>query len=162
MATLSKLMVNKVVDYETGEVKTTNTAATYKVESEPEYVKLYLRDIQRLHDLPASVGTVLYSLIEHTALFPINKEGIVMFINSSLKRDIIKSTNIQNIQTIDNAIHKLVKQEILIRLDRGKYLLSPHLFGVGAWGNIKNLRMVIEYNKLGRTIHTDINMDATT
>ena len=161
MSTFSKLTVKQSVDYETGEVKNAVAAGTYKGEREPEYIKLYLADIQRLHNLPASVGTVLYSLIEHASLFPINKEGIVLFINSSLKRDILKATGLGNVQTIDNALHKLVHQGILIRLDRGKYLLSPHLFGVGAWGNIQQIRMTLTYNTLGRSIQTAIEAAKT-
>ncbi|MBR8840787.1 MAG: hypothetical protein DSM106950_44180, partial [Stigonema ocellatum SAG 48.90 = DSM 106950] len=61
-----------------------------------------------------------------------------------------------HIKTIDNALVMLVKQDVLIRKDKGLYLGNPLLFGKGEWKDIRELRLTIHYTKEGRTMTAEV------
>lgn len=73
------------------------------------------------------------------------------FINHKfLKEMMVKELKI-SINTLNMGISNLKKKGILIpvRGAKGLYIVDPELFARGKWEDIKNLRLVIEYNKDG-------------
>jgi len=137
------------IDYSTGEItKNINTAVGF-AEAEPDFVKLYLKDILYLKDLPKGLNAVLYNLIRQ-----MNYDNEIV-INSGIKRKIAIATGLA-FNTINGAISDFVKGKILIRIDVGIYKINPYLFGKGRWEDIKKIRSTIEYTLEGRTIHTEI------
>ena len=81
---------------------------------------------------------------------------MVVYINSSLKQDILdKSNSISSVKTITNALNLMVKKGILYRVSRAKYQLNPWLFGKGKWTDIHELRMTHIWNNFGHTVVTE-------
>ena len=60
--------------------------------------------------------------------------------------DFISASNSEISQTSVNRIDNLLKNNILIRVDRGLYMADPDLFGRGKWEDIKEIRTEIIYN----------------
>lgn len=141
-----RTLQKEVVDNETGEVLETTTE-TEKViyDKEPDYVKLYLKDIIRLKDLPPASEKLLMLIVKHMGynnLFQAYKP---------IKLVICKQLNI-SINTLNQQISNLKKAGILVPMDeygRGLYLVDPDLFARGNWNDIKNLRLIIEYKTDG-------------
>lgn len=141
-----RTLEKEVVDLDTGEVIHSHSE-TEKVmyEKEPDYVKLYLRDIIRLKDLPPASEKLLMLIVKHMGynnLFQAYKP---------IKLMICKQLNI-SINTLNNQINYLRKAGILVPMaeyGRGLYLVDPDLFARGNWNDIKNLRLIIEYNSDG-------------
>lgn len=138
-----KTLETEVVDSETGEVLQykSETEKVY-IEKEPDYVKLYLKDIIRLKDLPPTSEKLLLLIVKHMGynnLFQAYKP---------LKLVICQQLGM-SINTLNNQISNLRKAGILIPMDkygRGLYLVDPNLFARGSWKDIRNLRLIIDYN----------------
>lgn len=141
-----KTLETEVIDSETGEVLQYKSE-TEKVyfDKEPDYVKLYLKDIVRLKELPPTSERLLMVIVKHMGynnLFQAYKP---------LKLVICQQLGM-SINTLNNQISNLRKAGILIPMDkygRGLYLVDPNLFARGNWKDIKNLRLVIDYNPDG-------------
>ena len=73
---------------------------------------------------------------------------MVIFINGYVKANIVQALSLKTTQSIDNAITKLVKGNILKRISRGTYRANPYLFGKGDWQDIARLRLEINYDEI--------------
>lgn len=135
----------EVVDYVTGEVKETTVVKQFRGD-EPNYVKLYLKDISYLYDLPATAGNLLYELLNYVTY---GTQMIVL--NSTVKKMIAASTGIA-MQTLNNRLQDLVNKGVLDRVDTGTFTLNPYLFGKGDWKTIRDLR--------NQNIHLEIEYDS--
>ncbi|MEW4071075.1 hypothetical protein [Bacillus thuringiensis] len=57
---VSKVTKSKIVDINTGEIQEEEEIIDAYVDKEPDYVKIYLRDIVALNDLPKGLDRVSY------------------------------------------------------------------------------------------------------
>jgi len=116
-----------------------------KLNQEPEFVKLYLADIIKLHGLSGVVNDVLNGMLRYMTYdnqIPLHK---------SFKNNIANNLDIK-VNTVEHCVRKLVKAGILYREERGLYTADPHLFGKGKWQDIQKLRMSVTYDENGRMI----------
>lgn len=117
------------------------TATTYRA-SEPEYIKIYIKDIMYLADLPEGYTKILYSLLSQASWA---NDGMRVTVTAGLKRLMCKEVGFKNPQSITNAISQMTKGKILKRIETGVYALNPYLFGKGDWRDIEKLRLNVEY-----------------
>ncbi len=111
--------------------------------TEPEYIKIYLKDILYLSDMPEGYTKIVYKILQEAKWA---SEGMRVTVNSGVKRLMCRDLGIKSVQTISNALSKLTKAEILMRIETGVYALNPHLFGKGDWRDIEKLRLNVDYN----------------
>ena len=134
------------VNNTTGEVEEKEISITYELPREEDYVKVYLRHISAIHNLPKHTHPVIYELLKY-----VDYENQII-LNSSVKQIIAEKMGVKK-KTIDDYIQKFVREKILLRrkrngkIMRGIYVLNPAFFGKGNWKNILELR-----KKLGITI----------
>ena len=121
----------EIIDKETGEVVTSEKVT--QLPKEPNFVKLYIDDIGKLYNLPKSCSGLMMALVKK-----IDYEGIITIASGAKKRT-AKELGI-SIQSFDNSIQKLLKQGIMIRIDRGEYMMNPNLFAKGDWTDVRRLR----------------------
>jgi len=135
------------VDLETGKAieSTEQRERTVKVEQEPNFIKLYLQDICKLNDIPKTGSKLLNELLKYTSYD--NK----ILLPSAIKKEIAKKLD-TTVGTLDNALSKLTKKEILRREGTGVYILNPFFFGKGKWTDIKKIRAEWEYGVEGRIL----------
>jgi DNA-binding MarR family transcriptional regulator len=151
-------MINKdlVVTYENEEEKseeseeTENQTTIIKTTEEPDFIKLYLDDILYYHDIPRSINPILQVFLKN-----MNYQN-KLILNSSLKKHMAEEVKL-TVASIDKAISKLVKGNLLIREDIGIFLFNPYLFGRGEWKDIVEIRNNITYNLKGRIFANEIN-----
>lgn len=145
--------VTEIIDGGTGEITSLEKRSVFQIDKEPDYVKLYLKDIVRLKGLPPATSNVLNALLQSMGY------NNIIPAYSPIKKIICRDLNI-SIDTLNKAIDNLYKKDILIRLDRGIYMADPELFGRGAWGDIKEIRMMITYGSDGKKkISSEIDKD---
>lgn len=145
--------VKETIDISTGEINSIERRSVFQIDKEPDYVKLYLKDIIRLKGLPPSTTMVLNALLQSMGY------NNIIPAYSPIKKLICKDLNI-SVDTLNKAIDNLYKKGILIRLDRGIYMADPELFGRGNWSEIKDIRMMITYGADGKKhIKSEINKD---
>ena len=115
------------------------------VEREPDYVKLYISDILRLQDIPKSGNDILLAIIKRMTY----NNDIALF--APVKREIASDLGIKEI-TVSKAIELFTNKSILLRKDRGLYLINPFFFGRGKWDDIRKVRLQVIYSEEGRMI----------
>jgi len=125
-----------------GEILETEIIRNFQVDKEPEYIKLYIQDIARIKDLPKGMDAILITFLKNMSYN--NIVPVYMPIKKLIAREFGVS-----ISYINKAIDRFYKCGIFIRADRGLYIADPNLFGKGKWTDIKELRLIIEYNKNG-------------
>lgn len=128
----------KVTEKETGYTET-------RVPNEPKYVKLYLDDMLRIHELKGWTSPILLALLKL-----MGKENEI-HLTSCLKKRIADSLNI-NAKNIDNALSMFQKSNVLRRIGVGAYMANPFLIGRDKWQHVRELRMTIVYDENGRWI----------
>lgn len=129
--------------------KSVGTRTIYK--QEPPYIKLYLEDILYMSDMPKSLSGLTYSLAKR-ATFADKDQGLVVYLPTFLKQQLLEECGYAKLHSLDNAIGKLCKGGIIKRLGTGAYQLNPYLFGRGEWKDIDNIRATWDYDAIkGRT-----------
>jgi hypothetical protein len=125
-----------------GEVVKSLKTTTYAVEAEPAYIKLYIQDIGVLNNITGKSNEVLLEFIRHMGY------NNVIPAYKPIKQMIAKKLNI-SLHTVDKAVKMLKKNGLFIPFARGMYIADPNLFAKGKWSDIKNLRLVINYEPDG-------------
>lgn len=136
---------SEIVTNNDGTILQQTLTATRIVEKEPDYVKLYLSDIMKLSDLPKSSNSLLMELLRRSNY--INEIIIV----KSIRIEICQILNIAEI-TFRKNMEQFIAKGILTQKGQGVYKTNPFLFGKGSWENIRNIRLMVEYNEKGRFI----------
>jgi hypothetical protein len=146
---LAEVLKEKIVDVETGEIiQEKDTVKTKFLEKEPNFVKIYLKDILYLNELSTSYHNVLYAIIKR-----MDYDNIIYLMKTN-KTKIAEECKLE-VNTVAKAIVELTKKEIILRHGKGEYIVNPFLFGKGQWHDIKSLRIKIEYSSYGRTWSTE-------
>jgi hypothetical protein len=123
---------------------------TSQLPKEPHFVKLYLKDLAHMRELPGWVSGILYELLKKMDY----TNEIVL--NSTVKNRIAEELGI-NPKTIDNALVKFVDKKILFRQGKGVYQANPYIFGRGSWHDVEEIRMSVSYKPNGeKEIHSEI------
>jgi hypothetical protein len=126
-----------IINNETGEVKEEINNKTIKIPKEDNYIKIYIKTIGLLHNLPNSADKILFELLKY-----VNYDNEII-INKSVKQNIANRLNL-SLSRINMYITNLYKENFLIRKNRGVYILNPFIFGKGNWKDIYNLRKKLE------------------
>lgn len=159
---LSQLIVNEVVDHSTGEISSVSTQKTYCVNSEPEFVKLYVNDLALLSNLnKLETSTFMYLIAQ------MNYKNIV-YVAGELKESAIEYLCIEP-RTFERTIKSLKEKEVLlplskkqkdgsIKIKRSYYYVNPMLIAKGNWIDISKLRLSIEYENEKRTVYSETFM----
>lgn len=121
---------------------------TVAVTTEPDFVKLYLNDVVKLHCLPKTSNQILRELLKLMAY------DNTFRVTAYDKRNIASKLDISS-NTINNALVTLTNEGITTRLASGVYMFNPNIFGKGKWQDIQKLRVTIEYDHNGRQFHVD-------
>jgi hypothetical protein len=127
-----------VMDSNSGEISEQKRYTKKLLPVEPAFVKMYLKDILLLKDVPKGLHGVLYALIMR-----INYYNEVV-VNSELKRKIAEEVGL-SFTRVNQGVTAFVKKGILIRTGKGIYVINPHLFGRGSWENIQGIRLQVGY-----------------
>lgn len=132
----------EILDCETGEILRRKKFTSALIEKEPPHVKIYLEDIAKINDLPPAAAKVLNILVQNMGY-----NNMVPMLKP-FKEVICRSLDIK-MNTLEKVIALLKEKHILHVFARGLYILDPYLFAKGRWEDIKNLRLIIEYDKDG-------------
>lgn len=130
------------VDYESGEVREEKTYSTSKVDTEPDYIKLYLADMSRWANLAHGTSTVLGAVLRY-----MNYENKIP-LNAFVKEEIANYLGVTK-AAIDQQLHKLCKRGLLSRIGYGTYMANPYTFGRGKWTETREIRATVTYNRDG-------------
>lgn len=161
MKRITQETVNRAIDYDTGEIKHESKSVTYALQSEPDYIKVYLQDLLYLVGLPKhQMGVVLWLM--QNCNYASDKFGQCVVLSSDLKLAMAEDIGIKLVSSINTILMKLAKKKVIEHVGRSIYRLNPYLFGRGKWQeiqtlqNISSITMRVSYNKSGKSISTVI------
>lgn len=126
------------------EVKKTEITQ-FKTDVEPDFIKLYTKDITKLFGLPKSSNSILYQLLR------VMDYDNCVALGKHRKEAIANELGITT-STLYNIISIFCKEKIMIRISATEYILNPNLFGKGRWTDIKQLQVLLEYDPSGRKL----------
>lgn len=122
--------------------------------AEPPFIKLYLADIMYMKDMPKAFASLTYALLTR-ASYANDEEGLCVTLAPYTKTKILAECGWDKMQTLNNALNKLVKGNIIKRLGTGCYQFNPFLFGRGEWKDIEKIRLEWDYDDVnGKTFST--------
>jgi len=147
---VSRVVKNKITDISTGEVKHEEELIDAYVDKEPDYVKLYLKDIVALNDLPKGLDRVINVLLKTMSY------DNMIILNSFVKKQMTEELGYKSVQVLNNNINKLVNAEILFRKGTGTYQVNALYFGRGHWNEIQEIRLQQHYSNQGRDFKAEI------
>lgn len=136
---VTKTQITDVVNTDTGEVVQLIKSQTYGVEKEPPYIKMYIEDIAKLSDIPSGMSPILIELISQMGY------NNIIAAYKPLKLITCRKLGI-SIDYLNKAIQEFYEKGLFIRVARGVYMADPELFARGKWEDIKELRLVVQYN----------------
>ena len=116
---------------------------------EPEFIKVYLRDLMKLKDLTRTDAAVLYWLMQNST-YASHRSGQCVILNGSVKEEMREMLGLKNRRSIDNALTALCKSELICRTAPSIFRLNPHIFGLGNWRDISKIIMIWEYDLIQR------------
>ena len=150
MANLKQQTETVIIDHTTGETLRQQVNTTINLPEEPPFIKVYLKDILYLSDLPKGHSRILYALLKRIS-WASAEDGMVVVLPFGIKKKIAAELNLKNTRTLDNAIQDLMKGNILTRIEKGVFQFNPYLFGKGDWQDIYKIRMTVDYTLEGKT-----------
>jgi len=136
------------IDTQTGEVISEEKTNVIRLPQEPEFIKLYLQDINKIFDLPKGCSPVLYEILKQMTY-----DGKIV-LNKYVKEECATAAKIA-LSSFNNCLTDLVKKDILKRLGTGTYIANPHLFGKGSWAEISKQRefyLTVKYSSKGKEV----------
>ncbi|MQT35104.1 helix-turn-helix domain-containing protein [Pseudomonas helleri] len=138
---------NKTIVNDKGEVIQETSETVSRMPNEPNFVKIYIDGISKIYNLSNGENSFLFELLKL-----VNYDNEIV-LNKGIKQKIAARIGIKS-QTVDNNISKLKKSKIIVQTQfRGIYMISPEIFGKGAWSEVYKYRA--KYQKLCISIEID-------
>lgn len=119
---------------------------------EPQFVKLYIKHICDINNIPAGSKSVLNAMVRR-----MHYDSCIA-VRPKILESIAKEcgmTGKTRIQQVRNNISSLVKTKLLEKVDTGTYAINPFYFARGEWRDIAKLRYEGVHGIKFTTIMTD-------
>lgn len=131
--------------------KTTINKNTGEVLEEPDFIKLYIRDVCNVKGLT----TPMYKMF-HFMLMNMNYDNLVSY-GTHTKKKFLMESGIAN-STFDNNVSKLISAELIERLGKGEFRVNKKYAVKVDWHRVQSIEWVTSYSKKGRDESVKINM----
>jgi hypothetical protein len=143
-SSVTKEMVNQ-----DGELMSSETILTKKVEAEPEFVKLYLKDLLHMKDIPKGMNSVLLALLKRM------RYDNRVYITQLDRKEITTELGVVEV-TVRKAIDEFCLKNILQKIETSVYVFNPQYVGRGKWEDIKRIEFKANYEGKGRILDIQI------
>lgn len=134
----------KYIDKDTGQV----------YGREPEFVKLYIRQLCRVKGLNATQHNIFHFMLEN-----MNFENEVSY-GQHTKARFLTEQGIKN-QTFNNNISALVKAGLINSIGKSEYLVNKKYAAKVDWKKVQSIRWISEFTPQGTTEHVEVISDGT-
>ena len=153
---MPKVVVNtasrEVVDDLTGELmlsQTDTTTRSISFESEPEYIKMYLKTIGAFVDIRDTSLRLFYELTKRMEYA--DREQLV-YLNPVLRKKIQETMGVRR-SAFDKALRELRDRNIIKKVSNNTFAINPDYVGRGKWRDIRKLRATFDF--ITGDVHAD-------
>lgn len=130
------------------------TVDVYEVKTqrkkEPAFYKTYVDDMGKMNGLSGGECHVLRCALRYMTY------DNMLTLRKPQKDGICSETKL-SMETVNKAIRKFIKQEIMFRLSPGVFTVNAYLFGKGDYENLYKIRLQIVYSSKGKLIEVDFS-----
>ena len=134
-------MASKFLDKVTGEVL-----------EEPDFIKLYYRDLCMVKGLTAPLYKMFIFMISN-----MNYENMVSY-GKATKIKFLSDNGIAN-STFDNSVSKLIKAGLIERVSKGEFRVNKKYVAKVDWAKVQSIRWDTTYSKGGVTESISFDME---
>ena len=131
---------------------TQEVVSSVTVESEPDFIKLYLNRIAKIQGLNNSQASILFEISKQMPWA--NEIDQYIILNAFAKEKIATRIGVKT-QYVSDSISKLVKEGMLIRTGSSRsaaYIINPIYVAKGRWDDIKKLQLKVSFDCGGEVI----------
>lgn len=132
-----------------GETKSTQDAKSISVETQPDFVKMYVKDVGMLMGIGCKKHQLLFVLL--TKMDYANQ----LFTLPDVRLFVKRTVGIEE-GTLRKYIVDFCEKGIMTKKTTNVYLVNPFLFGKGKFCDIEKIRMSVVYDENGRTFESEI------
>jgi hypothetical protein len=133
-------MGTRILDVETGELL-----------EEPEFVKLYIRDLCRVRGLTSTQYKIFNFMLAN-----MNSENIVSY-GPRTKEKFLKGHDIKT-QTYNNNVAKLIEENLISRIGRNEFVVNKKYAVRVDWSRVQSIIWKSSYSKDGVSTEVNFNM----
>ena len=116
---------------------------TGEIAQEPDFIKLYVKDICLLKGLTGTQYRIFNFMIDN-----MNWDNEVSYATKTKER-FLKDHDLLN-QSFNNNISRLIQSGLIERMGRGEFLVNKKYAVKSEWSKVQKIRVVTEYTKKGR------------
>lgn len=115
-------------------------------DTQEEFLKIYTKSIDDLANIDHQTFQVLLIVLKRAKYSDKdNVDGNEFFNNNNFKEEVKKKLGLK-----ENAINKYVsnlnKANILLRINKGSYILNPRYFAKGTMTKKTRMKLIVQYN----------------
>jgi hypothetical protein len=135
----------KVLDEETGELE--KMYAKIRIGSQEEFLKIYFNSIDDLANIDHTTFQVLLIVLKRSKFC--EKEDVYgneFFNNDTFKAEVKEKLGLKKDNTVNKYVSNLAKAKILLRVNKGSYILNPRYFARGTMTAKTRLELIVQYN----------------
>ena len=139
--TLTKKETIEHADGTTTEKETKQERTLSYQDSEPEFIKIYVKTICFVKSISPSSTDILFALLERMS-YADERYPLTIIVNGFVKESIAHETG-KSVKSVERAITDFLKSKILFRIGgerSGTYQANAEMFGKGHWKDIMKLR----------------------
>lgn len=136
-------------------IKQTVVQQTKYEEVEPDFIKVYLKDLGAIHSLTGQEVSLLL-ILSNWITYCKDGGGNRVSLSTCDRQEIMDSISICS-QQLSRLMNSLVKKNILAKEGSGRYFVSPLVLARGKWTDVKEIRMQWAYSldSDGQVIRTE-------
>lgn len=135
----------KVLDEETGELE--KMYAKIRIGSQEEFLKIYINSIDDLATIDHLTFQVMLIVLKRARFC--EKEdtyGNEFFNNDNFKAEVKEKLGFTKDNTVNKYVSNLAKAKILLRVNKGSYILNPRYFARGTMTAKTRMELIVQYN----------------
>lgn len=135
----------KILTEDTGELD--KMYARINVGSQEEFLKIYINSIDDLSNIDHQTFQVMLIVLKRAKY--IDKDNIYgneFFNNDNFKQEVKAKLGIKKDNTVNKYVSNLAKAKILLRVNKGSYILNPRYFARGVMTNKTRMELIVKYD----------------
>lgn len=117
--------------------------STGQISEEPDFVKLYIKDVCTVKGLTAPLYKMFNFMLNN-----MNYENAVSY-GMSTKRKFLKENDIAN-STFDNYVSKLIKANLIERIGKGEFRINKKYATKVPWSKVQSIEWTTKYSRDGK------------
>lgn len=135
----------KILDEEHGTLE--KMYAKINVGSQEEFLKIYINSIDDLANIDHQTFQVMLIVLKRAKYSDKdNVYGNEFYNNDNFKKEVKDKLGIKKDNTVNKYVSNLAKAKILLRVNKGSYILNPRYFARGTMTNKTRMELIVKYD----------------